>query len=151
MAITNFSVLILSPYFMLCTFEPCSAACVRLRIIDRSQWRDQQLRDSAVLSLRHSFIHGLLNERASWRERVRQRDTHTHAHTQTATAWPLSSKHPYTTDLWRGEGIRELRLFVAKQQMTQHRIVRRCTNSSQGLERYSHIAVGRLLQPLAQT
>jgi len=39
-AIANFSVLILSPYFMLCTFEPWSAACVRLRIIDRSQWTD---------------------------------------------------------------------------------------------------------------
>ena len=110
------------------------------------------------------------------RERKRERDiyiyiyihtyiyiyTHTHTHIygrererererETATAWPLSSKHPYTTDSWRGKGNRELRLFVAKQRMTQHWIVRRCTNSSQGLERYSHIAVGRLLQPFAQT
>jgi hypothetical protein len=94
-------------------------------------------------------------DREKARERERERHTHTHTHThihthtQTATAWPLSSKHPYTTDLWRGEGNRELRLFVAKQRMTQHRIVTRCTNSSQGLERYSHITVGRLLQPFA--
>ena len=122
--------------------------CVRLCIIERSQWRDQQLRDSAVLSLRHSFIHGFTQRE---REREIERET------AIDTAWPASSKHPSTADTCGRRRDSEIDARFRPRAANDATQVSSRENGKFGaqtvpkvcLERYSRRTVGRLEQETA--